>query len=80
MGLEMIADDDDVSSGGISGLHRFGSTYSATDDEGDGGVFPYLAYDIRRDGSLGTLSGFEIDRFLAHQFRCYTGVDDGREI
>ena len=77
MGLEVVTDDDDVGASGISRLHRFGGTYSATHDKRDGGVFSHLADDVRRDGELGARTGFQVDGFFAHQFGRDTGVDDG---
>ena len=76
MGLEMVADDHYVRSGGIGCVHCFGRADAAANNECDRGVRADGSDDLGRDGCLCTGSGFEIDGFFAHQFGCDTGAND----
>ena len=74
MGLEMVADDDYVSAGVVGGIHRLGRMDSPSYDEGHGYLVSHVTDDIRRDGSLGARTGFQIDGFFSHQFCGDTGI------
>ena len=80
MGFEMVADDDDVCTGSISGVHGFGCPNSTAHDEGTGCDITYRTDDVRRDRYSGTRTGFKIDGFFTHQFGSNAGINNSLKV
>ena len=66
MGLEVVADDNDICAGFAGGVHGFGCADATTDDEGDGSNCTNGFYDLGRDGCYGSGACLQIDGFFAH--------------